>query len=93
MTRAVEQWLKSDDDEKFAEAAIRCQHAGGFCLSDGYCHYDGTCFRSDYMALKMAARRISDLAADQPKDIGDAMRGAVDWLNAEANSIRNNAAA
>ena len=92
MTRPVEQWLVSEDHERYAEAALRCQHPGGYCTSDGYCHYDGTCFRSDYMALKMAARRIADLAADQPKDIGDAMRGAVDWLVAEANALRKDAA-
>lgn len=37
-----EAWLESDVPELFAAAAVRCQHAGGYCMSDGYCHY-GDC--------------------------------------------------
>jgi hypothetical protein len=33
-----EAWLKSDAPALFAEAAVRCHHAGAFCMSDGYCH-------------------------------------------------------
>lgn len=37
-----EAWLASEVPELFAEAAVRCRHAGGYCMSDGFCHY-GTC--------------------------------------------------
>lgn len=37
-----ESWLGSDVPKLFAKAAMRCQHEGGYCLSDGYCHY-GDC--------------------------------------------------
>lgn len=37
-----EEWLRSDVPALFAEAAVRCQHAGAFCMSDGYCHF-GDC--------------------------------------------------
>ena len=37
-----EVWLRSDVPTLFAQAAVRCQHAGGFCIQDGYCHY-GDC--------------------------------------------------
>lgn len=37
-----ESWLRSDVPTLFAEAAVRCKHAGAFCMSDGYCHF-GTC--------------------------------------------------
>lgn len=37
-----ERWLESDVPKLFAEAAIRCQHAGAYCMQDGFCHY-GDC--------------------------------------------------
>lgn len=37
-----EAWLRSDVPALWAEAALRCQHAGAFCMSDGYCHF-GNC--------------------------------------------------
>jgi hypothetical protein len=37
-----EWWLRSDVPKLFGEATFRCQHAGGFCMQDGYCHF-GTC--------------------------------------------------
>ncbi len=36
-----EEWLRSDVPALFGEAAVRCQHAGGFCVSDGYCNMGG----------------------------------------------------
>lgn len=37
-----EEWLSSDVPELWAEAMTRCQHAGGYCGQDGFCHY-GDC--------------------------------------------------
>lgn len=36
-----EAWLSSDVPALFAEAAVRCQHAGAYCMQDGYCHIGG----------------------------------------------------
>lgn len=36
-----EAWLASDVPELWAEAQVRCQHAGAFCGQDGYCHLGG----------------------------------------------------
>jgi len=33
-----ESWLSSDYPELWAEAMMRCQHPGGHCGQDGYCH-------------------------------------------------------
>jgi hypothetical protein len=38
----LERWLKSDVPALWAEASVRCEHAGGYCGQDGFCHY-GTC--------------------------------------------------
>ena len=40
-----ESWLRSEDSRRFAEAMVRCQGAGTFCWADGFCHYEGACFR------------------------------------------------
>jgi hypothetical protein len=37
-----EQWLSSDIPDLWAEAMVRCQHPGGHCGQDGFCHY-GDC--------------------------------------------------
>lgn len=37
-----EAWLASDIPDLYAAAAVRCQHMGGFCMYDGYCHF-GNC--------------------------------------------------
>lgn len=37
-----EAWLSSDVPELWAEAMVRCKHAGGYCGQDGFCHY-GSC--------------------------------------------------
>lgn len=37
-----EAWLSSDVPKLWAEAMVRCQHAGGHCGQDGFCHY-GDC--------------------------------------------------
>lgn len=37
-----EEWLSSDVPKLWAEAVTRCQHAGGYCGQDGFCHY-GDC--------------------------------------------------
>ena len=83
-----EAWFKSDNHERFASAAVKCQHAGGFCMSDGYCHFDGECFRSNLAALKAAIRAIEDAAADQPGDIAVNMTDAVKWLREQLAEAR-----
>ena len=35
-----EAWLRSDVPHLWAEAVIRCQHAGSFCGQDGFCHLE-----------------------------------------------------
>jgi|GEM_PF-6539735 len=40
---AQESWLESENPKEFAEAIMVCEHAGGYCGQDGYCHYGG-CF-------------------------------------------------
>lgn len=80
MVRAVEAWLKSDDPERFAEAAIKCEHAGGFCMEDGYCHLDGACFRTDRSAMTAARRAIQLAAENEPQDIANNMRLASELL-------------
>lgn len=77
---AREAWLRSEDHEKFASAAVKCEHPYALCMSDGYCHYDGECFRSNLAALKAACRAIEAAAADQPGDIAVNMIDAVKWL-------------
>lgn len=58
-----ESWLRGNNHEQFALAMMRCQHAGGYCAQDGFCHFrrngDGSCFREDTKAS--LARRISIL--------------------------------
>lgn len=44
-----EAWLGSVVPELWAEAMVRCKHAGGFCGQDGYCHF-GDC----NMEMKLA---------------------------------------
>ena len=36
-----EEWLRSDVPALFGEAAVRCQHAGAYCMSDGFCRLGG----------------------------------------------------
>ena len=38
--------LKSRNSEKYGDAVSKCQHAGAYCIEDGYCHYDGDCFKN-----------------------------------------------
>ena len=38
--------LKSRNNEKYGDAVSKCQHAGAYCIEDGYCHYDGDCFKN-----------------------------------------------
>ena len=51
MAWACEAWLtpKSDtemDHDRFGKAMMKCQHAGAFCAADGFCHFNGDCFKS-----------------------------------------------
>jgi len=46
MARAYESWLRSDDHDKFAAAAVKCQNTSGSCISVGHCQY-GNCFGQD----------------------------------------------
>ena len=47
MGRAYEKWLSPEgstdlDHERFANAMTKCQHGGGYCAQDGFCHHDGS---------------------------------------------------
>lgn len=51
MAWAREEWLRPSGDtdldhERFAKAMMKCQHGGGYCASDGFCHHDGDCFKT-----------------------------------------------
>ena len=51
MAWACEAWLvpKADIDlhhERFAKVMMKCQHAGAYCAADGFCHFDGECFKT-----------------------------------------------
>ena len=83
---ARETWLKSEDPEKFAAAAIKCEHAGGYCMSDGFCHFDGVCFRTDRAAMTKARQVIEAAAELEPPDIADSATATVRRL---ASKIRN----
>lgn len=84
--RAVEAWLSSDVPERFAEAAIKCQHAGGFCMDDGFCHFDGQCFRSDWAAMTAACRAIDRAAEGEPEDVRREMRMAAALLRRSSDA-------
>lgn len=59
--RPKESWLRSDDPKKFAIAACRCQHPGGFCIQDGHCHYGGDCFKSISKFPSKLDKEIEDI--------------------------------
>lgn len=51
MVWASEGWLRplANTDlhhERFGKAMAKCQHAGAYCASDGFCHYEGACFKT-----------------------------------------------
>lgn len=50
-----ESWLESENPQKFAEAMLVCEHAGGYCGQDGYCHY-GDCFPAQTYAQRQATK-------------------------------------
>ena len=74
--RPSEAWLRSTDPKKAAEAMVRCQHAGAFCWSDGYCHY-GTCFSRSRIDKGVDARldrmeqQLEALSAQVRAIVGD----------------------
>jgi hypothetical protein len=46
----------------FAAAMSVCQHAGGFCCEDGYCHYGNRCFRqAEKTAIEQLQKRVLKL--------------------------------
>lgn len=77
-----ESWLAHDnlDHEKFAAAAMLCESGSGSCVQDGFCHYDGQCFRRGRAAMSAACRAIENAANKQPDDIASEMRTAVTLL-------------
>jgi hypothetical protein len=93
--RAVEAWLKSDDPEKFAEAAVKCEHTGAFCMEDGFCHFEGRCFRTGRSTVTAAMRSIERAADNEPADIALEMRRAAKLLrevaDAEQSIVERNA--
>lgn len=66
MTWACEAWLwpAANTDlhhGRFAKAMMKCQHAGAYCAADGFCHYDGGCFKTAEPAIEA---RIEELEAE-----------------------------
>lgn len=72
--------LKSENQVKFAAAALQCQHPGGFCVSDGFCHYGGDCFRTNKQANLIAIRLIKNIKTDSSK-IKDCLYEAAKYLS------------
>lgn len=63
MAWACEAWLRPIADmslhhERFAKAMSKCQHAGGHCAEDGFCHFDSPrpAQRQGMGALRIASR-------------------------------------
>lgn len=66
MTWASERWLvplanTALHHERFANAMMKCRHAGGYCAEDGFCHYDGDCFKTASPAVEA---RIEEVEAE-----------------------------
>lgn len=83
-----ESWLRGGDTDldhsRFAAAMMNCQHGGGYCAQDGFCHHDGDCFRSAKRAARQAAERIRAISVDS-----EAVQG---WINDAADWVVKTAA-
>lgn len=53
--------LLSTNDQTFAEAMMKCRHAGAFCMQDGYCHFDGECFTDQELTREEAIAEIEHM--------------------------------
>lgn len=84
---AREAWLKSEDPDKFASAAVKCEHPGGFCMEDGFCHREGQCFRTGRSAMTAACRSIERASEGEPPDVASEMRMAVSLLKRTWDTI------
>ena len=86
---ASESWLKpgntEKDHERFAEAMMMCQHGGAFCAQDGFCHYDGDCFRSARSAAREAARHVRAITT-QSAAVQGWVNDAANWLDAQSRT-------
>lgn len=65
MAWACEAWLRTIADtelhhERFAKAMMKCQHHGGFCAEDGYCHFDGDCFKTAEPKIEARIEELED---------------------------------
>lgn len=56
--------LLSENPDAWAEAMMRCKHAGAFCGADGYCHYNGSCFADQSLTREQAILEIDRLAQE-----------------------------
>lgn len=56
--------LLSTKPEVWAEAMVRCKHAGAFCGADGYCHYKGACFADQSLTREQAILEMDRLAQE-----------------------------
>lgn len=66
MAWACEAWLKPIGDtelhhERFGKAMVKCRHSGAFCAQDGFCHFDGDCFKTAEPAIEA---RIEELETE-----------------------------
>lgn len=63
MVWACEAWLRPAANtemhhDRFAKAMMKCQHSGAYCAPDGFCHFDGDCFKT---ATPQTEARIEEL--------------------------------
>lgn len=61
MSEPRESWLRSPNHDRWAAAMVKCQHAGGHCGADGYCHYEGECFEGIDPAVDRLRNRVEEL--------------------------------
>ena len=63
MAWACEKWLRPLADapiyhERFAKAMMKCQHGGAHCAQDGFCHFDGDCFKTAEPAVEAEIEQL-----------------------------------
>lgn len=80
---AREEWLKSEDPDEYAAAMVLCQHAGGYCSQDGFCHFEGSCFQPNEIGYREALKKLNGLIAEE-EDVQ-----VRTWLAQARNSIEH----
>jgi hypothetical protein len=73
-----ESWLRSKSHVRWAAAMTKCQHAGGHCGADGYCHY-GDCFDPDGPPDAREVEKLHERVEDLEHEVRE-LRAIVDEL-------------